>query len=164
MKRDERLNKVFSCSFIRTDGKAILLTADDIVPISCLFEPAVLGAMNLSNIIPVKPEAWIPPPPRNYQATAGSICVCQRMGLIYRFCQSSPHYLPRTEKQATTKWSGQCQTRWQPGKTGRAHRFPTAEGERENRQNLRQKSLRMPVGLPVLPCYKKYNFPFNPNM
>lgn len=156
-----RLNKVFSCSFIRTDGKALLLTADDIVPISCLFEPAVLGAMNLSNIIPVKSEAWIPPPPCNYQATAGSICVCQRMGLIYRFCQSSPHYLPRTEKQATTKWSGQCQTRWQPGKTGR---FPTAEGERENRQNLRQKSLRMPVGLPVMPCYKKYNFPFNPNM
>lgn len=133
--RDEKLSKVFSCSFIRTDGKAILLT---VVSISCLFESAVLGAMNLSNIIPVKSEAWIPPPPHNYQATAGSICVCQRMGLIYRFCQSSPHYLPRTEKQATTKWSGQCQTRWQAGKTGRARRSPTAEGERENRQNLRE--------------------------
>ncbi|CAB1421643.1 unnamed protein product [Pleuronectes platessa] len=56
--------------------------------------------MNLSDIIPLKSEAWIPPP-SNRQATEGSIFVCQRMGLIYRFCQSSPFffYLPQTEKQ-----------------------------------------------------------------
>lgn len=65
-------------------------TADNIMLISCLFEPAVLGAMSLSNIIPVKSEACIPAPPCNYQATAGSICVCQRIGLIYRFCQIQP--------------------------------------------------------------------------
>lgn len=53
-------------------------------------------------------EAWIPPP-SNHQATVGSIFVCQRMGLIYRFCQSSPFYLPETEKQVATTWPGQHQ-------------------------------------------------------
>lgn len=137
MKRDERLNKVFSCSFIRTDGKAILLTADNIVPISCLFEPAVLGAMNLSNIIPVKSEAWIPPPPRNYQATAGSICVCQRMGLIYRFCQSSPP-LPASDRD-----TGNNQMIWTMSDALAAwknrQRFPTAEGG-EKRKSTESKT------------------------
>ncbi|TNN87607.1 hypothetical protein EYF80_002324 [Liparis tanakae] len=58
------------------------------------------AAVNLSHIIPLKSEAWIPPP-SNHQATMGSIFVCQRIGLIYRFCPSSPVYLPLTEEQTS---------------------------------------------------------------
>lgn len=108
------INKVFNTNFRRSTGEAKKLTyaasviGSSLVFISCLFEPAGWDAVNLSDIIPLKCEAWIPTP-SNHQATVGSIFVCQRIGLIYRFCQSSPLYLPQTEKQVATTWPGQHQ-------------------------------------------------------
>lgn len=102
----------FNTNFRRSTAKARNLTyavsviGKGLVFISCLFEPAGLGAVNLSDIIPLKREAWIPAP-SNHQTTVGSIFVCQRMGLIYKFCQSSPLHLLQTEKQVATTWPRQ---------------------------------------------------------
>lgn len=57
-----------------------------------------LDAVNLSGITPVKFKAWIPPP-SNQEATEGSIFVCQGIGLIYRFCQSSLLWRLQNEKR-----------------------------------------------------------------
>lgn len=63
---DEWVNKVFNTNFRRSTGEARKLTyaasfiGSGLVFISCLFEPACLGAMNLSDIIPLKSEGLNP--------------------------------------------------------------------------------------------------------
>lgn len=174
---DEWVNKVFNTNFRRSTGEARKLTyaasfiGSGLVFISCLFEPACLGAMNLSDIIPLKSEAWIPPP-SNHQATVGSIFVCQRMGLIYRFCQSSS-FLPASDWE-----TGSNNMTWTTSDMSAAEKRGIAKGlllrttEGKIDCNIRDKNLSFwgyITVLSVIPKYiyiykKKYNLSFKHEM
>lgn len=118
--------------------------------ISCLFELASLSAVNLSDIISLKSEAYIPVP-SNHQATVGSIFVWDWFtGSVKQLS------LPASDWETgitTTTWSGQHQIRRQ------------AENRCSYSEQQRQWETKSPCKDASLFCWlyqniwKKYNSP-----